>query len=129
MNGDEIRPADVFEKVEHLYRVVIWLAWLTGIMSILVLFQIVAKALIFSRVLAMLRRVETLLQMAERHGQITDARAADMKSTTIQAAKTLAAVVNTAAAEIKTEVPPRVAAELQKGAGDSGVLPRPGAVE
>lgn len=119
----EIQPSDVYDKVEHLYAIVLWLARLIGILCALVVVQIVAKSLIFSRVLLLLRRVEALLALNEVHGLLNDKGVRELQRQTQEAAHSLSQTIVTVGQEVKKEVPPAVAAELAKP-GDSGVLSR-----
>ena len=117
----EIGPADVYAKVEHLYAIVLWLARLVVVLCVLVVVQIVAKSLIFARVLTLLNRVEKLLELNEQHGKLNDAGVRELREQTAQAAQSLSQTVVTVGREIKTEVPPAVAAEMATP-GDSGVI-------
>ena len=114
----DIQPADVYERVEHLYSVVIWLARLIALLCFVIVAQIFAKGIIFTRVLRLLNRVEALLVLAERHGVMSDDKANELKANTVAAAKAVVASVKSVGAEIKAEVPPKVMEAIKNDAKD-----------
>lgn len=121
----EISPNEVYERVEYLVAIVLWLARLIGLLCLLVLVQIAAKSIIFKRIMHLLNRVESLLVLAERHGQLSDATASDIKGTTLQAARQVTATVKTVGEQVKAEVPAAVVQEMKKDTatgGESGEL-------
>lgn len=117
--------SEISDRIETLYSAVVWLARLVIGLCVLVVVQIAAKAVIYTRVMSLLRRTNTLLEIVEKHGVISDDKANDLKKQTAAAARTVASVVVAQAASVKEVVPKKVADEIDRRAGslDSGTLP------
>lgn len=118
--SSEIKPADVYDKVEHLYAVVIWLARLMLLVCGLIIMQIFAKAIIYTRIARLLSRVEILLTLTERHGAINDQKTQEIKAQAVQVAQAATATVKAVGEEIKAEMPAAVVAAIKRDSSDGG---------
>lgn len=88
----DITPADVYALVNSLAWGVFGLAALVGL-------QIAAKVLLFARVLRVLRRVESLLRVADAYLGMTGRQQADVVSAVGRVGKMVAATAARVAAE------------------------------
>ena len=111
---EAIEPGDVYEKVEHLYAVVVWLARLVGLLCALIVAKIAINSLTLGRVNRLLGRVEALLTLNEKHGAINDDRTREIKAQAVAVAEAATAQVKAVGAEIKAEVPPAVLAAIKR---------------
>lgn len=121
-----VTPQDVYDKVQILTSELWWVVRLVVVLCGLVLLQILAKAIIFGRVMSLLHRVEILLTLAEKHGTLTDEQVESLKNQQTTATRTVVGAVKVAAASIKSEIPPKVVEEINRVSplshGDSGVI-------
>lgn len=118
---------ELFIKVGEVYAAVIWLSRFVCALCLLVVLKVIANSLIYSRMVRISTRIESLLTLAEKHGALTDDKANELKTSQQQAVKNVAAVVKQQAASIKNEVPGRVVEEIERAkvsreSGD-GTLP------
>lgn len=126
----EIQPADVYLEVLKLRADVQSMRFTHWVIGLLVSVQLAATFVIFTRVIAVLRRsianekrAERLLTLAEKHGHTTDKKVDQMEDSAHQIAKA-APALQAATAEVITEVkavPHLVvkAIEEEKKKGDS----------
>jgi hypothetical protein len=114
MNPDDIRPADVYAQVR-------WIVHVLYVLCTLVAFQILAKFLLFRRVVlvlwrveAVLGRVESLLGIVEKHAELTERQQERVKTDTLLAADV--------AARAMDSIPEKVVEKIRTEA-ESGKLP------
>jgi hypothetical protein len=101
MPGTVTTPQDVYERVEDVAVLVVWLSRLVAFLAITLIVKIVVTMFVYRKVTDLLHRVETLLVMAEKHGAITDDKAAQIKDATVQAARAVISTVRSTAEEVK----------------------------
>lgn len=103
------RLTENHDAVVELRAYAVYIVRVLILVAVLVSVQMILKAVIYARVTRILRRVESLLVMIEKHGGMTDEKTQEIKRTTTQALKSVVAVINNRADEIKREVPETVA--------------------
>jgi hypothetical protein len=124
MPNDAITPAEVYERVVELDAVVRRLIWFVGALCLLVILKTIINLSISVNVLKMLRRVEKLLDLSERHGTLTDDKLRDLKTETARATNTVVGAVEVAAKTVTAIVPPKVVAEIKRDV-ESGLFKKP----
>lgn len=102
------------ERMLELVHVVAWVFRAAIIIGGLITVDIVLKVLMNYRIRLLLRRVEALATIAEHHGAITDKKVSELKTATANAAKGIAKVVQSSAAEVAAVLPSKTADEVAR---------------
>jgi hypothetical protein len=104
-----IEPADVYAQVLQL-------RWVVFILFAAVMLQIVAKVVIFGRVIDLLRKAERLLTLAEKHGAVTD----DRTDRVAKSARATAEEIKMSVSAVPEKTAEKVVAKIrEQAAGDS----------
>lgn len=107
-------PQDVLERVNELHSSVAWLSKLVIALLTLTVLKIFGNVVVDYRVTTLLRRVASLLELAERHGRLTDEKAAEIRDAATAATSLVVSKVESAARKIETTIPPKVVAEIER---------------
>lgn len=133
-----ITPADVLERVEHLYEIVIWLGRIIALLCALIVAKMGINTATLWRTNRLLARVEALLSLTEQHGALGDSKRADQRADATAAAtaavtKSIAPLLQTATAAVSAkveEIPAKVQAAMREGdspgSGTYRAPPKPG---
>lgn len=133
-----ITPADVLERVEHLYEIVIWLGRIIALLCALIVAKMGINTATLWRTNRLLARVEALLSLTEQHGALGDSKRADQRADATAAAtaavtKSIAPLLQTATAAVSAkveEIPAKVQAAMREGdspgSGTYHAPPKPG---